>query len=430
MTMPLNLHKIQVLILRGELPGVTPIVVENDSVEALLRNDPRFKTTVASAGFGQSVATAEKHRPEVIVLEGVYGDPADLVAELDEAMSDIPMVVVLDEAQQDRTQACVVAGARGCLTRPFEPATLVATVLQVHERASRHRRVHAVRAGAVDAVGQLVAVRGAKGGVGASVVATNLAISIRRETQLPTALVDGHFFGGDIPLALNLKPTSSLIDLVRHVNGLDEEMLRGTLVEHSSGVAVLAAPTEFEDADTIRADDYQRVLDALRMRYSYVVVDCSPAVDQSTLTALDMADLLLLVSTPELAALKNAARVLELGARLGYTEDKMRLVMNRFNASGVLAPSDYQQYLAYNTSFRIPNDGSVVQSLTRGEPAVTRRGGKAGKALDRLARVVVAGAGWEGEPKPSRGRGLLRFVGRRQPTALEGLRLQPGVEAA
>jgi pilus assembly protein CpaE len=275
----------------------------------------------------------------------------------------------------------------------------------------------------------LIAVRGAKGGVGASVVATNLAIAIREQTKQATALVDGQFFGGDVPVALNLKPTRSLLDLARHLNGLDGDMLRATLVEHSSGLAVLAAPPDFEDAEAIRSDDYQRVLDALRTHYAYVIVDCSPAVDQNTLTALDMADLLLVVSTPEIAALKNTARLLELGARLGYAESKMRLILNRSNAPGALAHADFEQHLAHSASFRIPNDGSVVRALTRGEPAVMQRGSKAGKALQQLATIVVANAGWANEPNPAPGRGLLRFPTWRRHVSAEAPRLQARAEA-
>jgi pilus assembly protein CpaE len=364
----------------------------------------------------------------VILLDGVFGEPADVVSELDDAMPETPIVVLLDESDHERAQACVLAGARACLTRPAQAAALAATVLQVHDKASRRRRHHVDQSNGADRLGRLIAVRGAKGGVGTTVVAANLAVAIRRQTAQPTVLVDGHLLAGDVCVALDVKPTRSSIDLVRHLNGLDDDMLRNTVTEHASGLAVLAAPPEFEDAEAIRADEFQRLLDALRAHYRYVVVDCPPSVDQNTLAALDLADVLLLVSTPEIAALKNAARLLQLGARLGYVESKMRLVVNRFDMAGGLAPADFEHYLAHTTSFRIPNDGSVAHALTRGEPSVTRRGSKAGKALDRLAHVIIANQGWLGEPRP-RSRGLLGWSFRRRPAAPESMRLQIGAEA-
>jgi pilus assembly protein CpaE len=417
------------LVLRGELTTVSPSMDGAEHTEDLLRGEPRIRTTVATAAFGQSVQTAQSHHPDVILLDGVFGEPAEVVSELDDAMPDTPTVVLLDESDRDRIQACVVAGARACLIRPVHTSTLAATVLQVYDKASRRRRHHLERPNDTEKPGRLIAVRGAKGGVGATVVASNLAVAIRRQTRQLTALVDGHFFGGDASIALDLKPTRSVIDLVHHLNGLDEEMLRNTLTDHPSGLAVLAAPPEFEDAEAIRADEFQRVLEAVRLHYAYAVVDCSPTVDQNTLSALDMADVLLLVSTPEIAALKNAARLLQLGARLGYSESKMRLVVNRFDAAGALAPADFEHYLAHRTSFRIPHDGSVVRAFTRGEPLVTQRGSKAGKAIDRLAQVIVANQGWLGEPRP-KSPGLLGLTFRRRSASPEPLRLQAGTEAA
>jgi pilus assembly protein CpaE len=424
-----SLKKIQVLLLRSNLTTVSPAIDNSEPIEQQLRIEPRIVTTVAGAVFGQMVTIAQKHRPDVILLDGAFGDPADLVSELDEAMHATPVIVLLDESQRDRGHACVVAGARGCFYHPIDAAALAATILKVHERASRRRLQHADGPGNGRAAGRLIAVRGAKGGVGTSVIAANLAIAIRKLTRQPTALVDGHFYGGDVSVTLNLKADRSVIDLMRHLNDLDEDMLRSTLVEHPSGITVLAAPPEFEEAEAIRADEYQQVLDALCAHYAYVVVDCSPSVDQNSLTALDMAHVVLLVSTPEIAALKNAARVLQLGARLGYSEQKMRLVLNRFNEPGALAPADFEPHLAHQASFRIPNDGSVLRALTRGEPSVTGRVGKAGKALTQLARIVVDNAGWLGEPKP-RGRKLaaLRLFRRANPEP--SLMVHAAVEAA
>jgi pilus assembly protein CpaE len=424
-----HLQKIHVLVLRGELTSVNPSSDGSEHLEDLLRLEPRIRTSVAAAGFGQSVQTAESHRPDVIVLDGVFGEPADVVSELDDAMPDTPVIVLLDDSDQEHAQACVVAGARACLTRPVQLSALTATVLQVHDKASRRRRHHIERPTGADQLGRLIAVRGAKGGVGATVVATNLAVAIRRQTGQPTVLVDGHLFAGDTCVALDLKPTRSVIDLVRHLNALDEDMLRNSVTEHASGLVVLAAPPEFEDAEAIRSDEFQHLLDALRAHFAYVVVDCAASVDQNTLATLDLADVLVLVSTPEIAALKNAARLLQLGARLGYPETKLRLVINRFDAAGALAPADFEQYLAHTTSFRIPNDGSVTRALTRGEPSVSRRGSKAGKALNRLAQVIVANQGWLGEPRPG-GRGLLGLGFRRRQPSPEPLRLQIGAEAA
>jgi pilus assembly protein CpaE len=424
-----SLRRIHVLVLRGDLVAAAPVAEASVPAEDLLRVESRIQTTVATAGFGQAMRIAQTFRPDVILLDGVLGDPVDLVSELDESLRDTPILVLLDEADPELVHKCVVAGARGCLARSVDSETLVATIVKVHAKASRRRKSDAERPPDGVRLGRLIAVRGAKGGVGTTLLAANLAIAIKRRANASTALVDGQFFGGDVPVMLNLAATRSIADLIPHLDRLDDDMLGSTTAEHASGIAVLAAPPEFEQAETIRADEYQRVLEALRARYAYVVVDCSPVLDQNSITAMDMADTLLLIATPEMPALKNAARLVQLGAQLGYAHGKLRLVVNRFNAPGALTASEFEHYLEYRTSFRIPNDGNVVRALTAGQPLVTLRGGSpAARAIDRLARTIVANEGWEGESRRAhRFLGLPIWPGGGRSQALQ---LQPAVEAA
>jgi pilus assembly protein CpaE len=427
----LSSRKIHVLVLRGEPIGTSPRGDAAAAYAHLLRAEPALHVTVKMVGLGQAGQVARSLRPDVILLDGAPGDPVRIVTELDEALGDTPVLVLLDEADHDQVHACVVAGARGCLLRPVDPDILADTIVQVHEKASRRRRMQVERPASAPPSGHLIAVRGTKGGVGTTAIATSLAVAIQRRSKQPTVLVDGHFFGGDVPVALNLAPNRSLVDLTAHFDRLDDDLLEATLAQHASGVEVLAGPPEFEQAEAIRADQYQAVLEALRDRFAYVVVDCSPFLDQNSLAALDLADTLLLVTTPELAALKNAARVVQLGLRLGYSGRKMRLIVNRFNLPGAVAAADFEGHLEYRTSFRVPNDAGVASALTRGEPVVTLQpASPAARALDQLARALISGAGWEGEPR-SAPPGLVSRLARWRPFASSNrLTLQPIMEKA
>jgi pilus assembly protein CpaE len=245
--------------------------------------------------------------------------------------------------------------------------------------------------------GQLIAVRGAKGGVGTTAIATNLAIALHSQTQQSTALVDSDFFAGDVLAALSLSTNRSVIDLLSNLAQLDDDVIATTLVPHSSGVDVLAAPADFEQVESIKADAYQRVLEDLRARYDFVVVDCSASLDHNTLAALDLSDLLLLVSTPDIASLKNASRFLKLGARLGYSESKLRLVLNRSNLPGAISATDFEQHLSYHTSFKLSNDSAVSQALAVGEPL--KSSSRVARELTQVARTFVSEIGWADEPR-------------------------------
>jgi pilus assembly protein CpaE len=398
---------IQVLIIRDELGAGNR--ASADETEQLLQNEPRLRVVVAASGYGEALRAARRQRPDVIVIDGVLGGAAGLVLELDEALPRIPLLVVLHEVERDHAHECVVAGARGCLVRPFQRETLIQSIIQVHERAVRRRKLlQDEQPSSGRGAGKIIAIRGAKGGVGCTVIATSLAVAIKRRSDERVALVDAHLFGGDVPLALDMTPDRSLGDLLPHMHSLDDELLDSTLIKHASGIQVLATPPDLERAEAITPEDFQRVVEALRARYDYVVVDCPSVLDHNSLIVLDMADLLLLVCTPEIASLKNAARFVRLGLQFGYSDAKMRLVINRRNSAGAVARPDIETHLHYKTSFSIPNDGaSVVKALNRGQPLVTfdRSCGPA-RALQRLARVVIENEGWEAEP----GRGHRRLV--------------------
>ena len=400
--------RIHVLILRDEIAAIGYQPIESEQPSELIPQDPRLRVTVAKAGYGEAVRAAQKHRPDVIVLDGVLGDPAGMVGELDEALQKTPVLVILDELERDRIHECVVAGARGCLIRPVDPNVLVQSIVQIHHRELRRRKQLEAELTAGERQGaRLIAVRGVKGGVGATVVATNLAVALRRQTGRRVAVVDGHFFGGDVPIALNLVPGGSVADLVPHIHALDDDLLASIMLRHGSGVEVLAAPPELERAETIRSDELQRVVDALRQRYDYVVVDCAPFLDQNTLLLLDLAEVLLVVSTPELVSLKNAGRFLQLGTELGYPPTKLRLVINRLKSPYSVSKGDFERHLEYAMSYAIPNDSAVARTLLRGETLVADEPrSRAARAIQQLARVIDAGRGWVGEPAPSNGRRL------------------------
>jgi pilus assembly protein CpaE len=204
--------RIHVLVLQGELVAATDRVDQATSTEDLLHSEPALKVTIKSASLGQAGPLAKAIRPDVILIDGMRGDPVDVLTELDEALRDTPVLVLLDEVDYDRVHAVVVAGARGCLVRPFDADALTATIVQVHNKASRRRQLHPDLTVGTAATGQLIAVRGTKGGVGATAVAINVAVALKRRTKQSTVVVDGHFFGGDVPVALNLAPNRSIVD--------------------------------------------------------------------------------------------------------------------------------------------------------------------------------------------------------------------------
>jgi Flp pilus assembly CpaE family ATPase len=250
----------------------------------------------------------------------------------------------------------------------------------------------------------IVAVMGAKGGVGASVVACQLAVSLQAQGGR-TAIVDLNLPLGDVALYFDLEPRYTLAHVARDAARLDAAYLRGVLVEHHSGVRVLASPGRLDEAMLVKAEHVDRVLHLLREDFDWVVVDVAREWKETSIRALDLASQVLLVTLPDVATLSQARKHLDLLRRLGRPEAALHLVANRNAPSAQLSDHDFLHFLGRAPDARIPNDFSTtLSSVNEGRPVgeVSPRGALH-VAYDALARQLAAWCGepLEAEPEPA-----------------------------
>lgn len=238
--------------------------------------------------------------------------------------------------------------------------------------------------------GQIIAIHGAKGGVGATTVAVNLAVALRLETQARIALVDANLYSGDVAVSLNLAVRGSLADLLPHLRNLDGDFLDRAAVRHISGIVAFPAPDDFERAQAIGGEQIGRILGALRRHYDYVVVDTCSLPDQVTARTLEVADRIVLVFTPEIPALKNAARFLNLAEESGYGDQRLIAVLNRDNSRGAVGRDDIATHLRVRIAATLPSEGqTVVGAANVGEPVVGRRRGRFAEGIRDLSDFLL-----------------------------------------
>ncbi|MCB9745496.1 MAG: hypothetical protein H6741_28470 [Alphaproteobacteria bacterium] len=179
--------------------------------------------------------------------------------------------------------------------------------------------------------GELIVVLGAKGGCGATLVATNLAAWVAQER--PCALVDLDYCKGGIAGALDLWPERDLHDVLDEGDRLDPEMLRGYACAAGEGLSALTQPHDLTELDQVSRGEIERLLEVARRAWPVVVADCGSRVDAATLTAAMAADRILLVLTPSLSALRDGKRVLNLLDGLGVSPSAVSLVVNQSRRS-------------------------------------------------------------------------------------------------
>ena len=168
---------------------------------------------------------------------------------------------------------------------------------------------------------------------------------------------------------LNVQPKYTIADVARSYEKLDQTLLRAHLVQHSSGAYVMAEPQQAEEAEGITAEQVGQVLRLLRSMFEYVIVDTAHAFDDKSVEALDLSDSIYLVAALELPAIRNSKRCLEIFQRLGYGQDKVKLVLNRFIVDKSIATEKFERSFEYPVFWRIPNDySSVSNSINTGVP--------------------------------------------------------------
>jgi pilus assembly protein CpaE len=184
-------------------------------------------------------------------------------------------------------------------------------------------------------------------------------------------LFEGKVFFGHLEVMLNLKVQNTLTDLIPHATNLDEGLVRDVVIRHPAGIHVLLSPSNIQIAQGVRPEDMYNVFMGVSRLYDYVVVDAGGPLNEISVTLMDAADRILLVSTPDLATLHDTSRYLQLSRSLAYPADKILLLLNKVGAEGGVKLSDIESVLHTQVYHQIANEpAKVLRSINRGIPCL------------------------------------------------------------
>jgi len=213
--------------------------------------------------------------------------------------------------------------------------------------------------------GQVITVFPAKGGVGATTIATNLAGALQRK-GLRVCLVDLDLHLGDVTSFMDIASTYSISEVLSNLARLDRDLLETSITKHSSGVAVLAQSGQTEGSDVVPAE-VGKLLGVLRKHYDRVIIDGVRGFDEMSLAALDASQVLLMVLTQDVPAVRNGQRCLELFGRLGYDQQKIKLILNRYQKASKITLDVVADTLKVPVAHTISNDFvSIIDAINRG----------------------------------------------------------------
>jgi pilus assembly protein CpaE len=250
--------------------------------------------------------------------------------------------------------------------------------------------------------GKVTAVFSCKGGSGATTIATNLAGALlngHSEASGQVVLLDLDFQMGDTLVFLDLASRYSWTDLRNNLHRLDKDLLFQSLTTHDCGLSVVAQADQPEEADELGARDVSEGIRFLRRHFQHVVLDGLRDFRDTTLAALDAADTVFLTMTQDIPALKNANRCLQVFRKLGYSGDKVKLVLNRFNKRGDLDPDSIADALGAPVHVTVANDFPTVSGAVNVGSLLVKAAPRARVTADVKALIPLLDGAAAAEPK-------------------------------
>jgi pilus assembly protein CpaE len=237
------------------------------------------------------------------------------------------------------------------------------------------------------AAGKTFAVMGAKGGLGSTTVAVNLATALHKATRQPTLVMDLHLTHGDASVYFGVEPRFSVLDALENIHRLDETYFKGLVTTTKAGPDLLAS----SDRALIGSVDVTRVRQLIEFAstiYRYVVMDC-PRSDATLIEALDAASTVIIIANQELATLRNATRIASaLRQRCG--PHRVKLALSRLDPGADISRQDVERVLGGPVKYTFPSDyRTSLSALNRGEPLIMQNHSSLAFSFEEFARDVA-----------------------------------------
>ncbi len=389
--------KIRVLI-------VDDIDETRENIQRLLQFDLNIEVVGTARNGKEAIQTAQQIKPDVVIMDINMPD-MDGITATEAIRQKIPyaQVVILSvQADPNYMRRAMLAGARDFLTKPPSIDELTAAINRAGAMASEERTKAATiapsgsaspsapGAGAAAAHGKIIVIYSPKGGTGCTTISTNMALAIKNDKN-NVLLLDASIQYGDVCAFLNEKPKNSLLDLIPRVDELEVEIIEDVTTKHAaSGIHILAAPSRPELAERVDSEQFGKLLLYLKQIYNYIIIDTSSFLNDVVGSALELADLIILVTTQDIPSIKNSVQFLNLADASGIRRESILFVMNQFDKKYSISPEKVKESLKQDIVATIPFDDRLVKTaINRGIPLlIDNRAHPISKAILSLAEIV------------------------------------------
>ncbi len=368
-------EKIRVLL-------VDDITETRENLKRLLQFDASIEVVGEARGGKEAIELSQKVKPDVVVMDINMPD-MDGIQATEGIRKKVPYCQVIILSVQNDMQyvrRAMLVGARDFLTKP---PTIDELTVAVHragtmakEEFSKYNQSVQLAAapgstgfGTQAVNGKVIVIYSPKGGTGCTSIATNLALALDTSVN-KILLVDSSMQYGDIPVFLNVQAKNSVLDLTSHTEELDPELIHDVVIkQEKTGLHILPAPPRPELADKVIGEQFGQVINYMRNLYNYIIIDTTPYLCDPVQSALDISDIIVLVTTQDIPAIKNASSFLTLADALGISRKRILFILNKFDRRVAILPERIADNLKQEVVLSIALDDRLLSnSINRGVP--------------------------------------------------------------
>ena len=344
---------------------------------------------IGEAGYGiEAVSLAKETEPDVVIVS--VEEPLVRALQTVEALSDLlphsPIIAYSTLQDPNAMRKAMLAGVSDFLLAPVKEEDLINSINTVLQQQERRRARAAGEADGPVAAGTVLTIFGAKGGIGKTTIATNLATALVQKTNQSVVVVDLDTRFGDVAILMDIPVERSIADMAMPEEEITKEIVAECIYTHSTGVAILPAPIRPTDWRSVHAGHIERIVNLLTQTYDYVILDTPGTFNDIVARSLELATMVMLICTVDMASLKDTLLAIDMLRSWNFPQDKIKLTINATNDAVNVQPSEVSRMLGRDVFWSIPYDRNISAATQLGMPVVvTKPDSKAAASMVEMA---------------------------------------------
>jgi pilus assembly protein CpaE len=327
----------------------------------------------AESGYGiEAVSLFEEKQPALVLVsvEEPLTRAFQTIESIHSRAPGVPIVAYSSQTDVATLRQAMRAGVRDFLPQPLKLPALASALMPLASVGAAGVFDEAGAKPAGPAAGVVIAVLGAKGGIGKSTIATNLAATLASRGEDSVLIIDLDTRFGDVAIMMDLEPRHTVSDVAAQIARLDRDAFMAGLLRHSSGAFVLPSAKNPTQWKTITTDQVRQLVAFAQRLFDYVILDTPGAFNELVATAIEIASQVLLVTSVDLASIKDTAFVLDVLQREGFPTDRLLVTVNHANGANTVTGAQVEKVLHHPVFWELPHDSSITRAAQVGQPVV------------------------------------------------------------